>query len=164
MEKTFIFGWIIGCRGPQWSGYKFFYLFTKILSPLLRILFMMTPGSSPLFFLSSPNIAAEMKQLVIPKFDSKDQFLWMDTNSGALSFKEAFSHVRPPQPGAPWSKLIWHSSILPSKSFIAWRLFHNRMPIDEKLWKAGCTVVSVCSLCYQAEETSLHLLFNCPFA
>jgi ribonuclease HI len=38
------------------------------------------------------------------------------------------------------------------------------MPTDDNLRARGCIVVSICSLCLSAEETSDHLFLRCPFA
>ena len=38
------------------------------------------------------------------------------------------------------------------------------MPTDENLMKRGCIVVSVCSLCMNAVETSDHIFLGCQFA
>lgn len=38
------------------------------------------------------------------------------------------------------------------------------MPADENLWAQGCVVVSVCSLCGQAAESTNHLFLDCIFA
>lgn len=118
----------------------------------------------PAFQLLFPVVVADMKRVVIPKFEAKDQLIWNGTCSGKLSFKEARSFLNPANQNVLWAKLIWQQSIPPSKSFIAWWLLHNRMPTDERLRQAGCITVSVCSLCYCAAETSQHLFLECPFA
>lgn len=118
----------------------------------------------PVFQLLFPAVVADMKRVVIPKFEAKDQLIWNGTCSGKLSFKEARSFLNPANQNVPWAKLIWKQSIPPSKSFIAWRLLHNRMPTDECLRQVGCITVSVCSLCYCAAETTQHLFLECPFA
>lgn len=40
----------------------------------------------------------------------------------------------------------------------------SRIPIDENHWYRGCVVVSMCSLCCTATETSDHLFLSCPFS
>lgn len=45
-----------------------------------------------------------------------------------------------------WGNLIWDPYIPPSRSFLFWRLLHNRVATDENLKARGCIVVSVCCL------------------
>jgi len=63
-----------------------------------------------------------------------------------------------------WAKLIWHASVPPSKSFLVWRLFHDKLPTDENLIKRGLQFPSVCSLCGSNQETTSHLFLDFPFA
>lgn len=86
------------------------------------------------------------------------------TDSCSLSFKVASLHLKPLQNAVDWSKLIWSPSIPPSRSFVAWRLIHNRMPTNENLNARGCVSISVCSLCYKHDESSDHLFLTCEFA
>ena len=63
-----------------------------------------------------------------------------------------------------WATLIWRPCIPPSHSFIFWRLMHKKLPTDEHLRSRGCTIVSICVLCYRSAETSEHLFFSCDYA
>lgn len=111
-----------------------------------------------------PEVADIIAKVTIPKFHAKDQLMCQSSNSGVLSFKDAYLHIMPSQTNSIWGKLIWNSTIPPSKYFIAWRLLHNRMPTDDNLQCRGCTLVSICSLCYSAVETADHLFLHCEFA
>lgn len=106
----------------------------------------------------------EIQQVVIPNFPAKDQLRWSSSSTGLLSFKDAFYFLSPVGPQVPWCKLLWNSCIPPSKSFILWRIMHHKMPTDENLWIRGCVVVSVCSLCGRAAESTCHLFLDCCFA
>lgn len=97
-----------------------------------------------------PELAALIRSVPIPLQPSHDQLRWALSDSGCLSFKGAFEHCNPLGQIVPWSKLIWHPHIPPSKSFILWRLLHRRMPTDDNLRSRGCVVVSMCSLCGNA--------------
>lgn len=111
-----------------------------------------------------PDIASEILQTVTPKFEASDQLVRSLSTSGELTFKSVYLHLSQPKPPILWSKLIWCSFIPPSKSFVSWRLIHDRMPTDEHLWSKGIIVISMCSLCLCTAETSRHLFLDCIFA
>ncbi|PNX65865.1 ribonuclease H, partial [Trifolium pratense] len=48
-----------------------------------------------------------------------------------------------------WAKVIWNSTIPPSKSLLAWRLMHNKMPTDDNLKIRGCALPSILNLVLQ---------------
>lgn len=112
----------------------------------------------------SPNFAAKIGQTHIPLFEAFDYLVWEGTDSGTLSLKEAFLHLKPVHSSFSWGKLTWNSSIPPSRSFIAWRLLHKIMPTDENLRSSSCITVSVCNLYHQSDESSDHLFLHCNFA
>jgi hypothetical protein len=41
---------------------------------------------------------------------------------------------------------------------------HQKLPTDEHLQSHGCTIVSICVLCYRSFETSDRLFFSCDYA
>jgi len=41
---------------------------------------------------------------------------------------------------------------------------HDKMPTDEKLIERGCNLPSICNLCSDHNETTFHILFDCPYA
>jgi len=53
------------------------------------------------------------------------------------------------------------SVIPPSRAFILWRLFHNKIPTDENLGKRGSCIVSICHFCLKQSESSEHIFFRC---
>jgi len=59
---------------------------------------------------------------------------------------------------------IWSPYIPPSKSLLAWRFMHDKVPVDEKLRERGLSIPSMCSNCRQHEESSFYLVFTCSFA
>jgi hypothetical protein len=59
---------------------------------------------------------------------------------------------------------IWCKDVPPSKSLLAWRLMHDKIPTDDKLLERGCNLPSMCSLCCSCSESSFYLFFECKFA
>lgn len=81
-----------------------------------------------------------------------------------LTFKDAFLFHNLVGQVVPWTNAVLKNFIPPSKSFILWRILQNKMPIDDQLWIWECTVVSICSLCGSAIDTSHHIFLACSFA
>ncbi|CAJ2673345.1 unnamed protein product [Trifolium pratense] len=110
-----------------------------------------------------PNLMNHLNQVIIPLDDKMDRLIWMHTDSGDLTLKDAYLHFAPIGPNISWAQSIWNVAIPPSKSFMVWRLFHNRLPTDENLASRGFQLPSVCSICNKSSESSLHLFLQCSF-
>jgi ribonuclease HI len=93
-----------------------------------------------------------------------DGLVWKHNSTGTLSLNDAFEFKRTHLPKLDWTKSIWSSDIPPSKSLLAWRLMHDKLPTDENLSLRGCSFPSMCSLCLSCFETSYHLFLQCPYA
>jgi ribonuclease HI len=93
-----------------------------------------------------------------------DSLLWHHNDSGNLDFKEAYNFKLPQYQDLYWTKFVWSSDIPPSRSFMVWRLMHDKMPTDENLMIRGCAIPSMCNLCNKQEETTFHIFFQCDLA
>jgi ribonuclease HI len=111
-----------------------------------------------------PTLSQLLEQVSIPLEQKPDKLIWKNSDSGDLSLKQAYSFKAHQYPSLHWAKAIWSQDIPPSKSLLAWRLMHGKLPTDENLKLRGCNLPSVCSLCERYEETSFHLFFECPIA
>lgn len=116
------------------------------------------------FSLSFPFVAEEIRKIIILLFCVEDQLVWSKSDSGELKIRDAFHFLNPQGNSVSWGKIIWSSCIPPSRTFLLWKLLHNKMTTDENLQRRGCTFVSICSLCGQYQETSIHLFLQCSFA
>lgn len=112
----------------------------------------------------SPDIVAAITKVVIPISQKQDSMVWIDSIDGSLTFKAAYEHLCSPKPSVPWGKIIWQASIPSSRSYLTWRLLHNKFPTDKNLQLRGCNIVSKCDLCGVVAESSLHLFLDCSFA
>lgn len=105
-----------------------------------------------------------MQQVTIYVQSKEDELVWDSSTNGSLSLKGAYifkaSSVQP----IHWAKSIWSPNIPPSKSLLAWRLMHDKIPVDGSLKQRGCVLPSICNLCLKAEETTFHLFFECFYA
>ncbi|GAU28980.1 hypothetical protein TSUD_391800 [Trifolium subterraneum] len=94
---------------------------------------------------------------------SQDKLLWKHTDSGDWQLMEAYLFKMQQFQDLYWAKIIWSPDIPPSKSFLAWRLMHDKVPTDENLILRGCSIVSMCNLCNKHVESSFHILFECEY-
>jgi len=85
-------------------------------------------------------------------------------SSGTLSTKLAFQFLHPSPTKLDWAAIIWWPCIPPSHLFVFWCLMLSKLPTDDNLQMRGCTLVSICVLCYRQVETSFHLFMSCDFA
>jgi hypothetical protein len=94
-----------------------------------------------------PNLAPLLNNVTIPINKANDELRWIHSDSGVLSFKDAYLFHRPIGQHISWAKIIWCEDIPPSKSCLMWRVMHNRLPTDDLLSHRGCYIVSKCDLC-----------------
>jgi len=119
----------------------------------------------PVFLNAYPQLHQKLVHTTIPLRYKEDKIIWKASHDGNLTFKEAYLFQTSQHPqNLSWAKVIWHSAIPPSKSFLVWRLFHDKLPTDENLIKRGLQFPSVCNLCGLSQETTKHLFLECSFA
>ena len=102
--------------------------------------------------------------VTLPIGDLSDILCWNSSGDGELTSKIAYNTITGTNPKVLWANLLWNSYIPPSRSFITWRLIHNKLPTNENLRRRGCYIVSICSFCFKNAESAQHLFFNCPVA
>lgn len=101
---------------------------------------------------------------IFPIEDCGDRLIWNHNSNGELSLNDAYNFKRHEAAKVQWAPLLWCKDIPPSKSLLAWRLIHDKVPTDEKLAERGLHFPSMCSLCYNYTESTFHLFFECTFA
>jgi ribonuclease HI len=105
-----------------------------------------------------------LNQIIIPLEDKADKLIRVHSAHGDLTLKDAYSFFMNPGQKLSWEKSIRDISIPPSKSFMVWRLFHNKLSTDEILSTRGLHLPSMCSLCSKEPESTSHLFLHCPFS
>jgi len=93
-----------------------------------------------------------------------DKRVWKHATDGILTAKLAHFFLNTPLVTLDWTKVIWRACSPPSHSFVFWRMMLSKLPTDDNLQMRGCTIVSICVLCFKHEETSSHLFLECEFA
>jgi len=118
----------------------------------------------PSFIYGHPQLANQIMQITLPVSPLPDKLVWIHASDGLLSAKLASLFLLPSLTTLDWASTIWRPCIPPSHSFVFWRLMLSKIPTDEKMQARGCTLVSVCLLCYKHAESSTHLFLECDFA
>eukprot|EP00253_Pinus_taeda_P026904 PITA_26904 len=100
------------------------------------------------------------------KANAKDKRGW-GSISGQYTVAEGYKRIMaaphvPPNP-AKW-KFIWDYPALPKIDFFCWTVAHHSILTSDNLRRRGMEGPSRCPLCKSDEETSNHLLLQCPFA
>ncbi|KAK6115680.1 hypothetical protein DH2020_007949 [Rehmannia glutinosa] len=70
--------------------------------------------------------------------------------------------IKPRFPEVSWGKWIWHSCIPPRRSFLVWRVIHNKLPLWGHLQVRWFIGSSICHFCYGAGKTLDHCFAHCP--
>jgi ribonuclease HI len=118
------------------------------------------PALSQMF----PNLYSIISHVSIPLEVTQDTLIWKHTDNGDLELKQAYDFMLPRVQDLHWAKMVWNADIPSSKSFLAWRLMHEKLPTDENLMTRGCAIPSMCSFCHNHVESSFHIFFQCDFA
>lgn len=111
----------------------------------------------------NPSLSQELNQITIPHAHKNDEMMWSSSDSGYLSLKEAYSMLQTHSPTLIWGNKLWNKVVPPSRSFLIWRIIHDKIPTDDKLWHGGCHLVSMFSFCGSNYDTTTHLFFQCRF-
>jgi hypothetical protein len=107
-----------------------------------------------------PEVRWMFMQETIPFEETDDKLVWKHNPNGVLRLCDSYDFLNQPSATFHWAKHIWNKDIPPSKSLLAWRVIHDRLPTDEKLQQRGCSIPSMCSLCSSCVESSFHLFFE----
>ncbi|GAA0184603.1 reverse transcriptase [Lithospermum erythrorhizon] len=79
-----------------------------------------------------------------------EDVIWKASKDGTFSFKSALEEIRTHREQSPHMAVIWHNNIPRKMSFLAWRVLHNWLPVDEMMIKKGLTWSrSVCAVVTQ---------------
>ena len=104
------------------------------------------------------------EHVTIPVEDFEDKLVWRKSNTGEISFKEAFLFKYGVGQNVKWAKSLWCPDIPPSESLLVWKIMHNKVPTVEMLQSRGISIPSMCSSCNIHGKSTFHLFFECFFA
>lgn len=94
-----------------------------------------------------PGISSMVQQVEIPLEEKEDCRVWSATETGNLNLKDAYHFKYKKNNQFSWENFVWIKDIPPAKSFVSWRLMHNKLPTYENLKLRSCCFPSICNLC-----------------
>lgn len=168
--------WIIGNGNninlwlDNWLGTSFVSLLNILMhmytSLTVKVATVIADGKwqIPRPLIDFPAVAEQALNITLPVSPLPDKRVWKHATDGVLTARLAHMFLRPTLIRLDWPAVIWRTCIPPSHSFVFWRMMLSKLPTDENLQMRGCTLVSVCVLCYKQAETSYHLFIECEFA
>lgn len=79
------------------------------------------------------SLSSIISTVSIPMESTQDTFIWKHTDNGDLELKQAYDFKLAQVQELHWARLIWNADIPPSKSLLAWRLMHDKLPTYDNL-------------------------------
>lgn len=94
-----------------------------------------------------------------------DRPWWMPNSSGDFIVKSAWDMIRRKREIQQHFQEIWIKGLPFKISLFIWRLWKQKLPIDDILSKIGIAIVFKCHCCSDpSQETTNHLFITCSFA
>ena len=98
--------------------------------------------------------------------NKKDRLIWAASSNGEFNLPSAYNlAIKPPDPSNTFNgKWIWKMKVLPKIQSFVWMCYHNSIATHDCLAKRGILVNLTCPCCFQADESIIHSLQDCPFS
>jgi hypothetical protein len=93
-----------------------------------------------------------------------DEFQWKWTASGKFSTRSAYRMFFAGQTALPGAAELWDSFAPLKYKFHGWLTLQKRCWTDDRLERRGLPNHGLCLLCARHNETSDHLVLQCPFS
>jgi hypothetical protein len=116
-----------------------------------------------------------IKSIPLSRTNQPDMMIWRGTVNGQFSVKSAYHLAKEiedrqkaecskgMQNREVW-KLIWKLKVPNVEKNFIWRACHDILPTRENLQKRKVVNDPLCPVCGKEEETTVHILWNCPSA
>ncbi|XP_070048978.1 uncharacterized protein [Nicotiana tomentosiformis] len=97
----------------------------------------------------------------IGKHEHEDYHIWAKSEDGKFSTKSVYHKEINHSSHDILFQKVWHNKIPFKISFLAWRVLHRKLSIDELMYKFGNYVVSRCHCCNAPKyETPQHIFID----
>ncbi|KAF6138422.1 hypothetical protein GIB67_027994 [Kingdonia uniflora] len=109
------------------------------------------------------SLGDDFSKLFVNHTDS-DRCIFTLNTRGNFSVPSAHEHIRKKSTICWWNKMLWRNNYSPRQNNLAWWIFQNALPTDDRVQKQQIKLASMCSLCKQHSETQSHLFLSCLYA
>lgn len=98
--------------------------------------------------------------------NEKDRLIWVASSNGEFDLTSAYNLANKLlDPFNTFNgKWIWKMKVLPKIQSFVWMCYHNSIATRDCLAKRGVQVNPTCPRCFQADESIIHMLWDCPFS
>ena len=90
--------------------------------------------------------------------------IWRKSVSRNVTCSNAYASLMESNGSTSWGKSIWANYVPYSRSFLLWRIFHGKLPIEEVFTSRGICLPSCCRLCFKGPDSVRHIFLECSFA
>lgn len=95
----------------------------------------------------------------------EDKAYWMLEPKGILSVKTVWQYIRHKESPNNIYKWIWIKGVLFKMTFLMWRLWKFKIPVDGRIMRCGIHDPSKCWCCdHPNQETLAHVFLKSDFA
>jgi hypothetical protein len=107
--------------------------------------------------------------------DRLERPIWNGMKSGTFTVKSAYELLEGERRAALgecfhrgklrwlWRK-VWKLSVSGKVKHLIWRAYHETLPTNHQLHRRRIRSSGLCPICLQEDETTLHILWQCPMA
>ncbi|KAL2941454.1 hypothetical protein RDABS01_029804 [Bienertia sinuspersici] len=109
--------------------------------------------------------ARKILTINLPLMQSEDKMVWKFTSSGEVTVKTAYwqdSRKECSGKGKIW-EVLWKLNVFPKWKMFFWKLWHNALPVMDRLVKLGMQVDDRCQFCMDERESHEHLFRDCMY-
>lgn len=114
-----------------------------------------------------PQYEEQILKLVPSASEMPDERVWLLEKSGEYTTKTGYAvaKINTPNNRDPfnWKQCIWNVKCSPKLQNFLWKLKNDAIAVGASLTRRGIHVDGNCKRC-GAPETTLHVMFSCPFA
>ncbi|XP_056694961.1 uncharacterized protein [Spinacia oleracea] len=114
---------------------------------------------------TAPAVARWVVKYVCSVKESFNNFLhssqWMISPN--YSIKKMYEAIYGNNTRVRWCHLVWNRLSIPKHIFTLWLAMHDRLKTKARLYKIGVGNDKLCPIYNCAEETVIHLYFNCAY-
>lgn len=94
----------------------------------------------------------------------EDTIAWTSGRGGSYTSRAAYEMQFERTEHGCLKSLIWKAKAPGKVKMFAWLLHHNRLWCNDRLQLRGWPNSYFCPLCVRSSESSLHLIWDCPFS